>query len=314
MFDRLQKKWKVSGLQLALILCTFAIGGSLTGYAGRKLMGLLPVERGWLWVLIYIIIVTILWPMAVLLVSIAFGQFKFFTGYLKKMGKRMGMGGKQGVDSRESIGSSRESEKNSRLANTPSLPTRIAIFASGAGSNAAEIISYFGSSSGNKTKIVLIVSNKSKAGVLSIAEQHTIPTLIIEKEKFFNGNGYADELKEYRVDFIVLAGFLWKIPLSLIKAYPGKIINIHPALLPKYGGKGMYGRFVHQAAIDNKEKESGITIHYVDEVYDHGDIIFQATCPVLESDTADSLARRIHQLEHQHYPEVIQQVVDKLKD
>ncbi|HEX7902934.1 MAG TPA: phosphoribosylglycinamide formyltransferase [Chitinophagaceae bacterium] len=332
MFERLQKKWKVNGLQLTLILCTFAIGGSLTGYAGRKLMGFLPVDKGWLWVVIYIIVVTILWPVAVVLVSIAFGQFNFFTGYLKKMGKRMGMIGKSGVGSRESGVSATQLKNNegventsrpdsyrvptpdSRLTTQNPLPVRIAIFASGKGSNTAEIISYFGLPSNNKIKIALIVSNKSKAGVLSIAEQYNIPALIIEKEKFFNGNGYVDELKEHKIDLIVLAGFLWKIPLPLIKAYPGKIINIHPALLPKYGGKGMYGRFVHQAAINNKEKKSGITIHYVDEVYDHGDIIFQASCPVLESDTADSLAKRIHQLEHQHYPEVIQQVINKLKD
>ena len=317
MFERLQKKWKVSGLQLALILCTFAIGGSLTGYAGRKLMGFLPVDKGGLWIIIYIIVVTILWPVAVLLVSIAFGQFKFFTGYLKKMGKRIGLNDKttgnrqQATDNKAS--SATVKAHDSRLTtHDSSLPIRIAIFASGKGSNAAEIISYFSLPSNNKVKIALIVSNKSKAGVLSIAEQYNIPTLIIEKEKFFDGNGYAEELKEHKIDLIVLAGFLWKIPLPLINAYPGKIINIHPALLPKYGGKGMYGRFVHQAAIDNKEKKSGITIHYVDEVYDRGDIIFQASCPILESDTADSLAKRIHQLEHQHYPEVIQQVINKL--
>lgn len=130
--------------------------------------------------------------------------------------------------------------------------------------------------------------------------------MLIDKEKFFRGNAYTDELKNAGIDFIVLAGFLWKIPSALIKAFPQKIVNIHPALLPKYGGKGMYGQFVHQAVIDNNEKESGITIHYVDEQYDHGDTIFQATCPVLENDTPGSLAQRIHQLEHAHYPGVIE--------
>ena len=186
----------------------------------------------------------------------------------------------------------------------------IAIFASGAGSNAEKIIEHFAliknSSSG---RIVLIVCNKPQAGVLKIAEANNIPVLLIEKEKFFRGNGYADELKAAGIDFIVLAGFLWKISSALIKAYPKKIVNIHPALLPKYGGKGMYGMHVHEAVIANKEKESGITIHYVDEVYDHGDIIFQVQCPVLTDDTPEVLAQRIHILEHRHYPEIIKKII-----
>lgn len=184
---------------------------------------------------------------------------------------------------------------------------KIAIFASGAGSNAQKIIDHFHTSS--VAEIALIVSNKPEAGVLKIAARENIPTLIIEKEKFFHGNGYVDELQQQSIDFIVLAGFLWKIPLSLIKAYPGKIVNIHPALLPAYGGKGMYGNFVHQAVITNKEKESGISIHYVDEHYDHGDLIFQARCPVYENDTAESLAQRIHGLEHAHYPRVLEKLL-----
>ena len=190
--------------------------------------------------------------------------------------------------------------------------TRIAIFASGAGSNAQKIIDHFRDS--DRIKVSLVVCNKPGAGVLQIAAKEEIPSLVIEKEKFFRGNAYTDELKEAGIDFIILAGFLWKIPAALIRAYPGKIINIHPALLPAYGGKGMYGHHVHQAVIDHQEKESGITIHYVDEQYDHGDIIFQAKCPVLESDTADSLAGRIHQLEHQHYPAVIEQLLQSPAD
>jgi phosphoribosylglycinamide formyltransferase-1 len=185
--------------------------------------------------------------------------------------------------------------------------TRIAIFASGAGSNAQKIIDHFRDS--DRINVSLVVCNKPGAGVLQIAAKEEIPSLVIEKEKFFRGNAYTDELQEAGIDFIILAGFLWKIPAALIRAYPGKIINIHPALLPAYGGKGMYGHHVHQAVIDHQEKESGITIHYVDEQYDHGDIIFQAKCPVLASDTADSLAGRIHQLEHQHYPAVIEQLL-----
>lgn len=190
--------------------------------------------------------------------------------------------------------------------------TRIAIFASGAGSNAQKIIDHFRDS--DRINVSLVVCNKPGAGVLQIAAKEEIPSLVIEKEKFFRGNAYTDELQEAGIDFIILAGFLWKIPAALIRAYPGKIVNIHPALLPAYGGKGMYGHHVHQAVIDHQEKESGITIHYVDEQYDHGDIIFQAKCPVLESDTADSLAGRIHQLEHQHYPAVIEQLLQSPAD
>lgn len=184
----------------------------------------------------------------------------------------------------------------------------IAIFASGAGSNAQKIIERFAGPK-NRIKVSLLVCNRPKAGVLSIAAQHNIPSLLIEKEQFFNGDGYIGELREKHIDFIVLAGFLWKLPPALVKAYPGKIINIHPALLPRYGGKGMYGHHVHEAVIAAGEKESGITVHYVDEIYDNGAIIFQAACPVLPGDTADILAARIHELEHRHYPSIIEQTI-----
>ena len=185
--------------------------------------------------------------------------------------------------------------------------TRIAIFASGAGSNARKIIEHF--SHHQKVWVELVVCNKPQAGVLKIAEEHGIPTLLIEKEQFFRGNAYVDELKEQRIDFIVLAGFLWKIPVALIRAYPQQIINIHPALLPKHGGKGMYGRFVHEAVISNKEKESGISIHYVDEVYDHGEIIFQASCEVMTDDSPETLAQRIYTLEHKHFAAEIEKLL-----
>ena len=188
---------------------------------------------------------------------------------------------------------------------------KIAVFASGAGSNAAQIIERFRSHT--TIRVALIVCNKPAASVLTIAAQKNISSLIIEREKFFYGDAYIKELKEKAIDFIVLAGFLWKIPTTFIKAFPDKIINIHPALLPKYGGKGMYGQHVHQAVIDNKETESGITIHYVDEVYDHGHIVFQATCPVHFADTASSLARRVAALEHQHYPQVIERVISGIE-
>jgi phosphoribosylglycinamide formyltransferase-1 len=184
---------------------------------------------------------------------------------------------------------------------------KIAIFASGAGSNAQKIIHHFRHS--GKVRVAFIVCNKPGAGVLKIAEANSIPALLIEKERFFRGGAYVDELNNAGIDFIVLAGFLWKVPAALINAYPHKIVNIHPALLPKYGGRGMYGRHVHQAVIDSKEKESGITIHYVDEQYDHGQIIFQAKCPVLHNDSAETLAQRIHALEHKHYPKIIEKLM-----
>lgn len=183
----------------------------------------------------------------------------------------------------------------------------IAVFASGAGSNAQKIIEHFRGHA--SIRVALIVCNKPEAGVVGIAFNEGIPVLLIEKEQLFRGNGYVEELRAAGIDFIVLAGFLWKVPVTLIDAFPGRIINIHPALLPAYGGKGMYGRFVHEAVIADRVSVSGITIHYVDGHYDNGDIIFQASCPVLPDDTAESLAEKIHVLEHKYYPEVIEKVV-----
>lgn len=185
--------------------------------------------------------------------------------------------------------------------------TRIAIFASGAGSNAARIIQHFRNH--ETIDIALIVCNNPAAGVLAIASSNQIPALLIEKERFFRGDGFIPDLQSHRIDFIVLAGFLWKIPQTLLAAFPNSIVNIHPALLPKYGGKGMYGARVHAAVIEAGDAESGITIHYVDEHYDNGDIIFQDKCLVSSTDTPETLAQKIHQLEHEHFPRVIEQVV-----
>jgi phosphoribosylglycinamide formyltransferase 1 len=186
---------------------------------------------------------------------------------------------------------------------------QIAIFASGAGSNTREIIRHF--QHHPRIRISLIVCNKPGAGVLQIADREKIPALMLEKDNFFRGDAYVETLKEFGIDFIVLAGFLWKIPDALIKAYPGKIINIHPALLPKYGGKGMYGAHVHESVIKAGEKESGITIHYVDEYYDHGQPIFQSTVAIESTDTPESLAAKIHQLEHKFYPVIIEEILNK---
>jgi phosphoribosylglycinamide formyltransferase-1 len=184
----------------------------------------------------------------------------------------------------------------------------IAIFASGAGSNARKIIEYFNRPGNTIARVVMVLCNKPGAGVLAIAEENGIPAIIINRDEFFRGSAYLPELKEHHADLLVLAGFLWKVPETLIKAYPRAIVNIHPALLPSFGGKGMYGRHVHEAVLNAGCTESGITIHYVDGHYDNGDIIFQAKCEVAENDTPESLAMRIHALEHRYYPEVIEKI------
>lgn len=177
------------------------------------------------------------------------------------------------------------------------------IFASGTGTNANAIIAHFKKS--GTANVALIVSNKADAGVLDIARREEIPFLIIDR-KTFQETLLVEQLASYQPSLIVLAGFLWKIPDTIIHAFPGKIINIHPALLPGYGGKGMYGNNVHDAVIAAREKESGITIHYVNEHYDEGDVILQARCGVEKNDTADSLAKKIHRLEHFYFPRAIE--------
>lgn len=285
MFEKLKQRWGTNGINLLLIIATFALGGSLCGYAGRKILMLTGLEKGVVWIILYILLVTLLWPICVLLISIPLGQFAFFRRYLLKVWGKI---------------SGRKAADNGAI-------TNIAIFASGAGSNADEIIKYFAAN--KNTKIAFIVCNKAGAGVLTIAQKAGIPSLLIEKERFFNGDNYLPELAKHKIDFVVLAGFLWKIPVPLIQAYPKNIINIHPALLPKYGGKGMYGARVHEAVIAAGEKESGISIHYVDEIYDHGEIIFRATCEVTPNDSPASLAQKIHLLEHANYPVVIAELI-----
>ena len=183
----------------------------------------------------------------------------------------------------------------------------IAIFASGEGTNAQTIIDYFKSS--QQVKIALVVSNKSTANVLNRAKNNNIPTLIIDKHSFSETTQVIDCLKIANIDLIVLAGFLWMIPENLIKAFPNKIVNIHPALLPKFGGKGMFGMNVHNAVIAAKEKESGISIHFVNEHYDEGKIISQHACSISENDSAESLAEKIHALEHAFFPKVIERLL-----
>ncbi len=183
----------------------------------------------------------------------------------------------------------------------------IAIFASGSGTNAEQIISHFkGSSTG---KIMILCSNKPDAYALVRAEKHDIPTCIFSRDEFYKSDKIIKLLKSEEIDLIVLAGFLWLVPVELIRAFPNKIINIHPALLPNYGGKGMYGMHVHQAVIESGDAESGISIHYVNEKYDEGKIIFQARCKIDRDDTPETLAKKIHQLEHEYFPKVIEELI-----
>lgn len=185
--------------------------------------------------------------------------------------------------------------------------TRIAIFASGSGSNAENIIRYF--SDNKDVKVVLVLSNQSRSGVLIRAQLHNIPTFIFTKDDLNERTKVHDVLKDYNASMIVLAGFLLKIPLYMIEAYPNSILNIHPALLPKYGGKGMYGMNVHTAVVENKEEKTGITIHYVNENYDEGAIIFQATCDIDEHDLPEDVKTKVQALELRHFPSVIESII-----
>jgi len=183
---------------------------------------------------------------------------------------------------------------------------RIVIFASGSGTNAENIIRYFKNS--NLISVVQVLTNKKDAKVLERAKRLEVSSLVFNRDDFYNSEELLDNLK-LNADYIILAGFLWKIPTNIIEAFPNKIINIHPALLPKYGGKGMYGMHVHKAVVKNKEKESGITIHYVNENYDEGTIIFQKSFEVLVCDTANDVATKIHILEQENFPKIIEQVI-----
>jgi phosphoribosylglycinamide formyltransferase-1 len=189
-------------------------------------------------------------------------------------------------------------------------PRQIAIFASGNGSNAKRVAEYFSEKS--IATVALIVSNRKEAYVLERAKSLQIPAYSFSKEQFTEGDDVLALLREYRIDFIVLAGFLLLIPQKLIQSFPNSIVNIHPALLPKFGGKGMYGSHVHEAVIAAKEKKSGITIHFVNEKYDDGTHILQAICPVTVNDTSDTLAEKIHKLEYEYFPKAIEQVLEVL--
>lgn len=284
MFNKLQQKWNVGPLQLFLILCTFAVTGTTTAWISRSITSWVGFDENTLWTWKLLLRLSILifgYQVIILIVSFFFGQFQFFWNYEQKILKRIGI--------------------------LPKSRAKLAIFASGKGSNAEKIIAYF--KGHPRITVSLIVSNKKDAGVLGIALRNQIKTLLISKENFNHTDTYVQYLKDQGITHIVLAGFLWKVPDNLIQSFPKKIINIHPALLPNYGGKGMYGAHVHQAVINAGEKESGISIHLVDEEYDHGKTLFQAKVKIDATDTPDSLAEKIHVLEHRHYPEVIKKWV-----
>jgi phosphoribosylglycinamide formyltransferase-1 len=188
---------------------------------------------------------------------------------------------------------------------------KIVIFASGSGTNAQNIIEYF-----NKTvekKVTCVYSNKKDAKVLDRAKKYGVPVVVFNRSEFYETSRILNLLLEEQPDLIVLAGFLWLVPENIIKNFPNRIINIHPALLPKYGGKGMYGMNVHRTVLENGEQESGITIHYVNEVYDAGDIIFQTTCQIDQNDTPELLAEKVHELEYRYFPGVVDKLLDSVE-
>lgn len=184
---------------------------------------------------------------------------------------------------------------------------RLAIFASGSGSNAEKIAEHFANHP--EIEVSLILSNNPQAGVIARARRLHIPVVLFDRKTFYETHKVIEILQNEHIDLVVLAGFMMLIPEAMVHAFPNKIVNIHPALLPKYGGKGMYGHFVHEAVVAAQEPESGISIHYVNERYDEGDIIFQATCPVALTDTPEDVARKVQVLEHQHYPEVVEKLL-----
>lgn len=187
---------------------------------------------------------------------------------------------------------------------------KIAIFASGSGSNAENIANYF--KDNKDVEISLILANNPQAYVIERAKKLNIPCEVVTKAEFMEADGIIEMMHRYEIDFIVLAGFLLLVPQKLIEAYPSRIVNIHPALLPKHGGKGMYGDRVHKAVVESGDTESGITIHLIDADYDKGTTFFQAKCPVLPTDTPDDVATKVHALEYEHFPHVIEEILEQI--
>lgn len=289
MFKKLQEKWGISGWRFFWVMCTFFFTGTTAAWVTAKITLWFNIEK-WsvsFWIL-KLCILLIGYQILLLFFGAIFGQFKFFWKYEKRILQAIGI-----------------------LKKAP--PYRIIIFASGAGSNAANLIQYFNHNpkKARKGLVTKIITNNPSAGVVEIAKKENIPIDIITKAQFENGDNLNDWIKN--AELIVLAGFLWKCPEKMVKALPQKIINIHPALLPKYGGKGMYGSHVHEAVLANGELESGITIHFIDEHYDCGETIFQAAVKIEKGETPQSLAEKIHHLEHEHYSRTVEKVIKKAK-
>lgn len=355
MLNKLKEHWEVQTKELILILCTFAVTGTLTAWLSKKVAEWLFLDKyGFAWWTSKIVVLIFGYQVIILIVGFCFGMFSFFWKYEKKILARFGFFKKEVAKkvmteplvpdhNKKFLTSDRDNndtqthnqaklqEENINKIQKDHFPVdnytlnhlesgvetsstgklRIGIFASGAGSNAQKIIDHFRNSS--VAEISLIVCNKQRAGVLTIAEKEGIPVLLLNKNILIE-TGYVAELKKEEIDLIILAGFLWQIPPILIKAFPQRIINIHPGLLPAYGGKGMYGNAVHEAVLKAREKESGITIHYVDDIYDHGEIIYQTKIKIEADETIDSLKSKIHALEHIHFPKEIEKVIKNLRD
>lgn len=347
MLNKLKQHWEVQTKELILILCTFAITGTVTAWLSKKVAEWLFLDKyGLSWWISKIVVLIFGYQVIILIVGFCFGMFSFFWKYEKKILARFGFfkkelankvmaeplvpdhHKKEQSNKNEDLHTQTHNQADSQIETADKIQQknikntvtktgdllqkklRVAIFASGAGSNAQKIIDHFRES--KDADIPLIVCNKQKAGVLSIAEKEGIPVLLLNKNTLIE-TGYVAELQKEKIDLIVLAGFLWQIPPILIRAFPQRIINIHPGLLPAYGGKGMYGNAVHEAVIKASEKESGITIHYVDEIYDHGEIIFQAKTKIEADETIDSLKNKIHALEHEHFPKEIEKIIEEVR-
>lgn len=288
MFRKLQERWGLSTRTFWIVFLAFGLTGTTTAFLTRYVTQWLGMDAHSEWYYrLAVQVFMLLFGYQVILLSYGFllGQWAFFWKYELKLLRKL------------------------KILPQPPLKTPIAIFASGTGSNALKIMQYF--QQHPTISVDLLVCNKPGAGVIHHAEKYSVPVLLIEKERFFRGDAYIPVLHQHRISCIVLAGFLWKIPAALVAAYPNKMLNIHPALLPKFGGKGMYGEFVHRAVLEAGEQESGISIHLVNEHFDEGEVIFQATCPIEANETPHSLAQKIHQLEHAHFSRVIEQFIQK---
>ncbi|MEO6405098.1 MAG: phosphoribosylglycinamide formyltransferase [Ferruginibacter sp.] len=287
MLKKLQRKWNVNAQDFLWIMVCFAVTGSTTAWVSKAITGWLDVPKfSFTWWTLKVGVLFIGYQVFLLFFGFCFGRFWFFWKYEKKLLYRLGLLPKEKKE------------------------TRLAIFASGAGSNAKKIIEHFQNHA--LIKVSLVVCNKPQAGVIDLARQSNVEVFMIKKNDLSDGT-LLNKLQKHKIDWIILAGFLLKIPAGIIQVYPNRIINVHPALLPAYGGDGMYGSRVHEAVILNKEKQSGITIHYVDELYDHGEIVEQHYCPVDEQETSSSLAEKIHSLEHKHFASAIESVIKNAK-